>query len=145
MAGKIFAGIVMGIVVAILASLVVGLGTGGGERGGHAGLWGALIGFVLTMVLALRAGAGRYAWGRGFLLAGLLCLAMPLASMMLAGIVGAEQVSHAASNAEKAGSAAGVFLGGTIITFVSGVVGFFLGAIFLISSYFALRRPAITA
>ena len=144
MAVKIFAGIVMGVVVAILAWTVVELGTGGGERGAYASLSGALIGFVATIILALRASASRYAWGQGLLVAGLLCLAMPLASMMLVAIAGADQIGQTAPNAAAVGSAAVAFIAGTIITSVGEVIGLFLGAIFLIGSYFALRRAVGT-
>ena len=141
MIGKFFAGIVMGIVVAILALIVVGLGVGGGETGGKSGLWGALGGFLITIVLAVRAITGRYAWGRGLLLAGLLCFAMPLASVVFTGVVGADAVGKAAGDAAKGGTAIGVAAGGAIVTIITGVVGFFLGLIFLIGSYFALRAP----
>jgi hypothetical protein len=143
MAVKIFAGIVMGLVVAVLARIVLELGMGGGERGGYAGLCAAAIGFVATIILALRASASRYAWGQGLLVASLLCLAMPLASMMLVHIVGADQISQS-SSAEAVGAAAVAFLAGQIITSATEVIGFFLGAIFLVGSYFALRRAVDT-
>ncbi|MCW5737337.1 MAG: hypothetical protein KIS73_24640 [Enhydrobacter sp.] len=142
MFGKIVAGVIMGFVVAMVAWIVIGLGAGGGQSGGKAGVWAALIGFVLTMFLAVRAAGSRYAWGRGLLIAGLLCLAMPLSGVVFTGIVGAGAVSKEVTDAGRAGAAIGTAMGGTLITLVSGVVGFFLGAIFLVGSYFSLRRPA---
>jgi len=136
---KMLAGLVMGIVVAILCSIVFGIGSGAGEAGAKRGLWTALAGFVVTFVLALSAARGRYAWGRGFLLCGLLCFALPLASMAFSGIVGAEKVSTASSDAARAGAALGTAMAGTAMALVSGIVGFFLGLIFLVSSYFSLR------
>jgi hypothetical protein len=140
--GKIVAGIVMGLIIWILASMVFGLAAGGGEGGGKFGLWAGLAAAVLTLILALTAARGRYAWGRGMLVAGLLCFAMPLAGILFTGIVGSSHMATAPSgSAQQAGAAIGVGLAGTAITIVSGVIGFFLGLIFLVSAYFLLRAP----
>jgi len=142
MFNKILAGIVMGLVIGLLCSIVFGIGSGGGAEGGKTGLWAAAAGFLIMMALALSAARGRYAWGRGLLLSGLLCFALPLAGIVFTGIVGADSVAKAGSEAGKAGAAVGSALAGTALTFVSGVIGFFLGLIFLVSSYFSLRRGA---
>jgi hypothetical protein len=139
MFGKILAGILMGIVAAVLATMVFGLGVGGGESGGRTGLWAALGGFLVTLGLAVTAERGRYAWGRGMLLCGLLCFALPLAGMLFSGIVGGKSIAGAASGAEKAGATIGTVMAGGVITLVSGVFGFFMGVIFLVGSYFTLR------
>lgn len=140
MFGKIFAGIVMGIIVAILAHIVFGLGSGGGAEGASRGSWAALAGFILMIGLAVTAAKGRFAWGRGLLLCGLLCLAMPLASIAMSGIIGAQSMAQAGTEAGRAGAAIGTVLAGGALTFISGVIGFFLGLIFLVGSYFALRK-----
>lgn len=139
MFGKLLAGILMGIVVAILSFLVFGLGTGAGEAGAGRGGWAALIGFGLMLVLALTASRGSYAWGRGFLLCGLLCFAMPLATLAFSGIIGAQQIGAAPTEAGRAGAALGTAMAGGFMTIVTGVFGFFLGLMFLIGSYFSLR------
>ena len=141
MFSKIFAGFVMGIIVAILTTLIVGMGTGGGEGGGQRGLWGAMFGFIFMLVLALTAARGRYAWGRGLLLSGLLCFALPLAAIVFTGIIGATEVPKAGSEVARAGAAIGTALGGGFITIVSGLFGFFLGIIFLVCAFFTLRAP----
>lgn len=140
MFGKIFAGIVMGLVVAILTYFVFGLGTGGGSGGAERGGWAALSGFIVTMILAVTATRGRFAWGRGLLISGLLCFAMPLAGLLLSGIIGAQSIAQQGTEAGRAGAAIGATLAGGAITLISGVIGFFLGLIFLISSYFTLRK-----
>jgi hypothetical protein len=140
MFGKIFAGLVMGVVVAVLAMVVVGLGAGGGESGGRASLWAMAIGFAATVVLAISAQRARYAWGRGLLAAGLLCFALPLAAILFTGVVGADSVGGAVGNAQKAGAMIGTAIGGGIVTIASGLIGFFLGLIFLVGSYFSLRK-----
>lgn len=139
MFGKLFAGIVMGLVVAILSFFVFGLGTGAGEAGASRGGWAALIGFAVMLVLALTATRSSYAWGRGLLLCGLLCFAMPLATMVFSGIIGAQQIGAAPTEAGRAGAALGTAMAGGFMTIVTGVFGFFLGLIFLIASYFSLR------
>jgi hypothetical protein len=139
MFGKLIAGVVMGIVVAILSFLVFGLGTGAGEAGASRGGWAALIGFTVMLVLALTATRSSYAWGRGLLLCGLLCFAMPLATMVFSGIIGAQQIGAAPTEAGRAGAALGTAMAGGFMTIVTGVFGFFLGLIFLIGSYFSLR------
>lgn len=141
MLGKIFAGVVMGIVAALLATTVFGLGAGGGESGGRMAMWAALGGFLLTLGLAITAERGRYAWGRGMLLCGLLCFAMPLAGILFSAIFGAQSIGAAGTGAEKAGAAIGTAMAGGMLTFVSGIFGFFLGMIFLVGSYFSLRKP----
>jgi len=140
MIGKIFAGLVMGVVVALLSYFVFAIGSAGGVSVGG---WAALGSFLLTLLLAITAQRARYAWGRGFLVAGLLCFALPLATIVMSGAVGMKEMGQATSQAGRAGAAAGSFIGGAVVTVVSGVVGFFTGAIFLIIAYFLLRTPRI--
>lgn len=135
--GKIFAGIVMGVLVALLLTLLVSMSVQPKET---IGAWTFPIGFGVMVVLALTAARGRYAWGRGLLLCGLLCLALPLATMAGTAVMGAREVSAAANEAQRAGAAVGTVIGGGIVTMMAGVVGFFLGAIFLVGAYFSLRR-----
>jgi len=144
MFGNLVAGIVMGVPVATLSYIVVALGTGAGAEGVSRGGWAAAIGFVLMLVLAMRAERGRYAWGRGFLICGLLCFALPIASIVYSGILGAQSITSSANDAQRAGAALGTVIGGGLLATVSGVLGFFLGLIFLIVSYFLLRAPRVS-
>ena len=73
------------------------------------------------------------------MLSRLLCFALPLASIVFSGVVAVDHVSSAGSDAARAGAVVGSALAGTAMTLVSGVVGFFLGLIFLVISYFSLR------
>jgi hypothetical protein len=140
MFGKILAGSLMGIIAAVLATTVFGLGSGGGESGGRTGLWAALVAFLVTLGLAMMAQRGRYAWGRGMLICGLLSFALPLAGLLFSGIIGGQSIASAKSGAEQAGAAIGTVMAGGLLTFVSGVFGFFLGIIFMIGAYFSLRK-----
>ncbi|MCW5738147.1 MAG: hypothetical protein KIS73_28760 [Enhydrobacter sp.] len=139
MLNKLAAGMVMGIVVAILCAIIFAFGSGGGTAGSQRGVWAAAIGFAVMAVLALTAKRGRHAWGRGFLICGLLCFALPVASVIFSGVVAVDHVSGARSDAAKAGAAVGSALAGTAMTIVSSVVGLFLGLVFLASAYFSLR------
>jgi len=137
MVGNIFAGIVMGVVVALLFTLLVSMGA---QPRTTVGEWTLPVGFAVTLLLAITAARSRYAWGRGLLLCGLLCLALPLATMAGVGIIGAREVSAAANEAQRAGAAVGSVIGGGIATVMAGFVGFFLGAIFLVGAFFTLRQ-----
>lgn len=104
--------------------------------------WSATAAFTLAMVLAVGAPQARVAWGRGMLLSGLLCLALPLVTVAITVVLGSLTMEAAgSSDAARAGAALGAGLGGGIMTVFTGIVGFFLGLIFLISAYFLLRSP----
>lgn len=134
MVGKVVAGLVMGFVVLVVAEFVFKLGSGGDIDTGRMGAFAA---FALNVFLAVRAERSRYAWGRGFLFAGLLCFALPLATILFSIALG-DRIP-ATTDAEKAGT----FIGGAMATVASGLVGFFLGSIFVVTAYFLLRAPRI--
>jgi hypothetical protein len=146
MFNKILASIIMGIIVAILSSIVGGLAAGGGEDGGVVALWSALVGFLLIGVLALTAATGRYAWGRGMLLCGILSFAMPLASILFTIVFSVGHFKTVPTDtASQVGASLGAGLAGTAMTVFTGVIGFFLGLIFVVTSYFLLRAPRVYA
>jgi len=134
---KILAGIIMGVVAAALCHVVVGDAVGGDESGGKAGLWMALAGFLVVFALAITATRGRDAWGRGLLIAGLLSLLMAL---VVSGTFDAHEVERQATETGHVGPAIVMVMAGTLFARVSAVLGCFLGLVFLIGSYFALRK-----
>ncbi|MBN7777742.1 hypothetical protein JYP49_14165 [Nitratireductor aquimarinus] len=73
----------------------------------------------------------RRAFGRGFLIAGLCILALPISTMMLSGRVSSDMIERAEEGTE-AGTAIGSGLAGMALTGMSAFVGLFLGAIFII-------------
>jgi hypothetical protein len=109
----------------------------GDEIGGKAGLLTALAGFLVVFVLAVTAARGRDAWGRGLLIAGLLCLLM---AIVISGIFDAHDVGRQATEAGSVGAAFVTELAGTLLARVFAVLGFFFGLVFLIGSYLALRK-----
>jgi hypothetical protein len=136
MFAKALAGIVMAIVASALSHLVAGVAMGGAASDGRTG-WAALAGFVVVLVLAITAARGRDAWGRGLLISGLLCLLMAIA---VSGIFQTHEVERQATEAGRVGSAVVLVMAGTLFTGVFAVLGYFLGLVFLIGSYFALRK-----
>lgn len=136
--GKIFAGLVMGIVAAVLVMYLFGL-IGGEEALG----WGMAIGFILVVILALTANGVGQAWGRGALVCGVTCFALPLAGVVFTSVIGAEVLDQAQPDAfSQAGTAIGVGIGGAMVTGILGFVGFFAGVIFIILAFFLLRRKS---
>lgn len=111
------------VVVQIAFLVVVGLG--------------ALVGFFAASV--------RRSFGWGFLALGLCTFALPLSTMLLAGRV-ASQMTTSASTGDQAATLIGAGLGGGLMTGFAAIVGFFLGAIFLIVALVLLlggRREVI--
>jgi len=137
MFAKVLAGTLMGIVAAVLCHVVVGGAVAGDESGGKTGLWMALAGFLVVFVLAVTATRGRDAWGRGLLVAGLLSL---LIAIIFSGIFEADEVGRQAAEAGRVGAAVVTVLAGTLFARVFAVLGLFVGLVFLIGSYLALRK-----
>lgn len=98
---------------------------------------GALIGLLSRSI--------RRTFGWGFLELGLCTLALPLSMMMLAGKV-ANDMTNAAEAGDKGTTLIGSGLAGGLMTGAAAIVGFFLGAIFLIIALILLlggRREVI--
>lgn len=97
---------------------------------------------ILTFaIMAAMAALGffaptiRRAFGRGFLVLGLCCLALPLSAMLLSGKVANEVVTGAAAGAtdgEQAAMALGAGLAGVAVTGAATFIGLIAGAIFVI-------------
>lgn len=81
---------------------------------------------VIAVLLALTAERGAKAWRRVFLFCALMAFALPLFSFV-SGIVGVADTAG-----KTAAESAGAMLGSGVITAMSGFIGFFAGAIFLV-------------
>ncbi len=126
---KLVAAIVF-IIVGFLA--LTPLGAGLGENSGMAV---AAIGAILIGLAAVLAPTGRRAWGRGFLLNGVLFVAMPLLVLPLLGSAYTETVNNTAANsgsAEQAATEAGAAVGAALMFGAFSFVGLILGEIFVI-------------
>lgn len=87
---------------------------------------------LISAIFGFFAPTIRRAFGRGFLLAGICFLALPISTMLLSGRVAHDAVS-AASPENQAGTAVGAGLAGVAMTGISAFIGIILGAIFLIT------------
>jgi len=98
---------------------------------------GALVGFFSTSI--------RRAFGWSFLGLALSVVALPLSTMLLAGRV-AVDAANAADAGEKGATVIGAGIAGTLLTGGAAIIGFFLGAIFLVVALVLLlggRREVI--
>jgi hypothetical protein len=139
MFGKLTAILVMGVVVGVLAAFDLAFAT----SSPHATVGGLVGGFVLVAVLAFSASGGRGAWRRSCVLAGLLCLALPLATLVHSVVTTTQIVAQAGPReTDQTAAALGAGLGAMMATGTAAFVGFFGAAIFLVSALF-LREPRI--
>jgi hypothetical protein len=100
-------------------------------------LVGALVGFFSRSI--------RRAFGWSFLALALSVVALPLSTMLLAGRV-AVDASNAAEASERSATVVGAGIAGTLLTGGAAIIGFFLGAIFLVIALILLlggRRQVI--
>jgi hypothetical protein len=136
--GRLAAAIVMGLVTGLLVLLCMALVTRTPAP--------PLVGFGLAALAAawaaLAAPHGRAAWRRTFVLAGLVCLALPLMAFVGSILATSPVIAGAATSAERTGATIGAGFGAMIATGTAGMFGFFGAAIFLVAALF-LREPRI--
>lgn len=128
---KILAGIIGGLILAILGAIVIGVG--GATNPGKGGSFGAIAFFVLwiaCIVVAVMAPSPAKAWRRLLIASAIFAFLLPLSGVIFTG-------SHVASTMEKGGeyagaAATGAAIGGTLVSGFMGIIGFFLGAVFLV-------------
>ncbi len=128
---KIIAGLLGGFILAILgAILVTTTFAASPEKGGNWGAIAFLVFWVMGIAVALRANSAAKAWRRLLLSSAVLSFLAPISGIIYTGSFMATQVDTAS---EYAGAqAAGVAIGGSLISGFMGFVGFFLGVVFLI-------------
>lgn len=125
MIGKILSGIAGGVIISILGMTVVGLSTGGGEEGGEIAASSFIIFMLYSLFIAIRSASVARAWKWLMISSSVLCFLLPISSLLFTGIFIAKETSGAAE-------AAGGVIGGGLLTTITGTLGFFLGAIFLV-------------
>ena len=103
---------------------------------GDAGLPVIIGGAALIALVCLFAPTGRRAWGRGFLLYGILFIAMPLLVLPLLGRAYSETTAAAAltstSELETAASDLGAGMGAALAFGAATFIGLIVGIIFVI-------------
>jgi len=125
---RIVSGLIGGVVLAFLGAMLIGLTSGGGESGGSAGAVAFLVFFIIGMAIAITAPRPGKSWRRIMITAGIMAFMLPLASMIFAGAA----VNEISEQTGNAAAVTGAAIGGSFVTVASGIVGFFLGLIFLV-------------
>ena len=123
---RLIVGAVFGLVAGMALSPAIGA-FANAKDGGTA--WVLLVVIAIGALLGVFAPTIRRAFGRGFLLAGVAVLALPLSAMLLSGRVLSEMSPELQGNSAKM---AGAGIGAALMTGAAGFVGFFLGAILII-------------
>ena len=124
--GKVLTGVIAGLLPAILGMALVMHLSASPEVGGT----GFFVFLGLAFLLSIFSSRVAKAWRRIFLLSALIALAMPLSTVVYTGHAVNEQMKIGGDNAVF--GAAGAVIGGGLLTLITGFLGFFLGAVFLI-------------
>jgi hypothetical protein len=121
--------IIVGLAFGLLAGLAIipALAAFSDGQGNTAWLVFAVVG--LGAVLTFFAPTIRRSFGRGFLLAGVAVLGLPLSVLMLSSRVTSDMVT---STHNSGATMIGAGIGATMMTGAAGFVGFFFGAILIV-------------
>lgn len=125
---RVIIGVVFGVIAALALSPAAAAFNSGSES--HASMI-MIVAVGLAAVVAFFAPTIRRAFGRGFLLAGLSFIALPISMMLLSGRV-ASDVVNAADGANQGAAALGAGIAGVAMTGVAAFIGLIVGAIFII-------------
>lgn len=129
--GKMLAGLIFGI-LAFVGYSPLGAALGG-QADNRLGMVIGLTVFLTVAVICLWAPTVRRAFGRGFLLSGVVFLAMPLTGTALSARAFSEVTADAAASGADAGAAIlGAGLGAGIFAAAAGLFGLIVGGIFVI-------------
>ena len=128
---KVLAGILGGLLMAIIGTFVIAVG--GAARsigGGMFGTFAFVALWILGIVIAVLAPSASKAWRRLLITSGIFSFLLPLSAIIFTG-------THVAKVMEKGGefanaATAGAAIGGGLVSGFMGILGFFLGAIFLV-------------
>ncbi|MCU5783198.1 hypothetical protein MA04_02498 [Alcanivorax balearicus MACL04] len=128
---KLIAGIIGGLILAVLGAILVTMTFAASpEKGGGWGATAFFVFWIIGIAVALGAKSPAKAWRRLLLSSAVLSFLAPISAIIYTGSFMATQIDTAS---EYAGAqAAGVAVGGGLISGFMGFVGFFLGVVFLI-------------
>jgi hypothetical protein len=129
---RLIIGTVFGFASALVLIPAFAAFTESADASGASQTWPVWLVTLLGSVLGVFAPTIRRAFGRGFLMVGLAVFALPLSMMLLSGRVAGDMMSTAATG-DAAATAIGAGLAASFVTGVSAFVGFFLGAISIVT------------
>lgn len=124
---RVIVGAVLGVASGI--ALAPAIAAFAGEAGDSA--WLVWVVVAIGAALGYFAPTIRRALGRGFLILGASVFALPLSMMLLSGRVTSDMINQSEAGSEGMAALGGT-IAGTMMTGAAALVGFFLGAIFLI-------------
>ncbi len=129
MIGKIISGLFGGLIVATLGTILVTLVFASNpESWGQIDAIAFFIFWVIALIIALTAPRTSKAWRRLLITSGLLAFAMPISSLIFSSI----QIADATNQSVEYTGVISTMLVGSVVTIITGFVGFFLGVIFLV-------------
>ena len=139
---KVLAGIIGGFIMAIIGAMVIAIS--GASRIGTGINIGALAFFVFWIVgifVAVKAPSASKAWSRLLISSGLLSFLLPLSAMVFTGSQVLKTIEKGGQYVEAA--TAGAAIGGGLVSGFMGILGFFLGAVFLLIGFMVGRDKRI--
>jgi len=155
MTGKLIAGVLGGLLPAAFGAGLVTLATLDIQSGESEALKGFLVFWVIGFMAALFAARPTKAWSRILIVAGILALALPVASMVFttraapdAAALGSDYAATASAGTALEGQHTAVVMKGTkyvgrIITYMAGFLGMIFGAVFItLGVLVGLAKPA---
>lgn len=140
MLGKILAFIFGGLILSMIGMTLVGFAAPINSTDAVMGP-AFFVFVVIAGAIAFTAPRGAKAWRRLLITSGILCLALPLASMVMTGNVMAEIGAQGGDNV--AAGQAGAAIGGGIAAMFTGFVSVFAAAILLIVGFLVGRDKQI--
>lgn len=138
---KVVAAVVGGLIFSFLGAMVVTLPMPAGTKESIG--WVFWLFWAIAISIVWLAATPAKAWRRLLLMCGLLCLMLPISTFLMTGVLSAEVAQQGGNHA--AGATAGTIIGGGIATVLTGVISFFMAAIFLISGLLIGKDKPVNA
>lgn len=126
---KIVAGIFGGLLMAIVGLILISIILSTTESSGGIASISFLVLWVTGIVMAVRSERAGKAWKKLLMTSGILLFLYPIAGIIFS--IG-YMFMEAPTAEDQAYQVAGGFIGGGAITITLAIIGFFLGAIFMI-------------
>jgi hypothetical protein len=139
---KLLAGIIGGLIVAIIGAMVIAIS--GASRlgaGVNYGVFVFIVLWIVSIVVAVKAQSASKAWSRLLITSGLLSFLLPLSAMVFTGTQVAKTIEKGGQYVDAA--TAGAAIGGGLVSGFMGILGFFLGAVFLVIGFMVGRDKQI--
>jgi hypothetical protein len=139
---KVLAGIIGGLIMAIIGAMVIAIsGVSRLGSGANYGAFAFIVFWIVGMFVATKAPSASKAWSRLLISSGLLSFLLPLSAMVFTGTQVAKTIEKGGQYVDAA--TAGAVIGGGLVSGFMGILGFFLGAVFLLIGFMVGRDKQI--